>query len=134
MVLLAHCQGSLTMAPAAAATGPSFLLMEPPALKRAMSTSLKLQSGRRCSAGGYQVTSVALEGTTKAIRYPHAAVRHTAAVRCCAHAALDNSRSRLLHCLFWSAAELALCTIEPTVAAATAAAAVAAALQCGWRC
>jgi hypothetical protein len=37
----------LTTQPAAAATGPSFLLMEPPALNRAMSTSLKLRRGRR---------------------------------------------------------------------------------------
>lgn len=35
-----------TVQPASEATGPSFLLMEPPALKRAMSTPLKLQT--RC--------------------------------------------------------------------------------------
>ena len=33
----------LTTAPAFCATGPSFLLMEPPALNRAMSTPSKLQ-------------------------------------------------------------------------------------------
>lgn len=37
----------LTMAPALAAMGPSFLLMEPPALNKAMSTSLKLREGLR---------------------------------------------------------------------------------------
>ncbi len=37
-------QASLTTAPAAAATGPSCLLMEPPALKSAMSTPLKLRA------------------------------------------------------------------------------------------
>lgn len=40
-----YTAAQLTMAPALAATGPSFLLMEPPALNRAMSTSLKLQGG-----------------------------------------------------------------------------------------
>jgi len=34
----------LTMQPAFSAAGPSFLLMEPPALNSAMSTSLKLQT------------------------------------------------------------------------------------------
>lgn len=38
---------STTMVPAAAAMGPNFLLMEPPALNRAMSTSLKLQNGTK---------------------------------------------------------------------------------------
>lgn len=35
--------GKLTVQPASDATGPSFLLMDPPALNKAISTPLKLQ-------------------------------------------------------------------------------------------
>lgn len=37
-------RGGLTVQPASEATGPSFLLIDPPALNRAMSTPLKLHS------------------------------------------------------------------------------------------
>lgn len=56
LVQLLHCKyscnaqrpacrqaGTLTVQPASEATGPSFLLMEPPALNKAMSTPAKLQ-------------------------------------------------------------------------------------------
>lgn len=42
--------GTLTVQPASEATGPSFLLIEPPALNKAMSTPEKLQLKHKTKA------------------------------------------------------------------------------------